>query len=86
MKKLGLLANPYRVEGAKHFRLRDFDPDDTGKLSPNRASAELQRGIEELSDLGFLLQALPDDPLQFWRYLAIEGTRGARRPVDNCTD
>jgi PPK2 family polyphosphate:nucleotide phosphotransferase len=51
MKNLGLLANRYRVEGAKHFRLRDFDPDDTGKLSPNRASAELQRGIEELSDL-----------------------------------
>jgi len=51
MKKLGLLANPYRVEGAKHFSLRDFDPEDTGKLSPNRAAAELQRGVEELSDL-----------------------------------
>jgi len=51
MKKLGLLANPYRIEGAKRFRLRDFDPGDTGKLSPNRAATELQRGVNQLSDL-----------------------------------
>ena len=51
MKKLGLLANPYRVESSTRFRLRDFDPGDTGKLSPKHAAAELQRGVNQLSDL-----------------------------------
>ena len=51
MKKLGLSANPYRIDGAKRFRLRDLDPGDTGKLSPNRAAGELQRGVNQLSDL-----------------------------------
>jgi PPK2 family polyphosphate:nucleotide phosphotransferase len=51
MKKLGQLAMPYRVEDGKHFRLRDFDPADTGKMrSKEHAAAELQRGIDLLRD------------------------------------
>ncbi len=52
MNKLGQLAKPYRVEDGKHFRLRDFHPGDTGTITSKRhAAAELQRGIEQLSDL-----------------------------------
>ncbi len=52
MKKLGQLAKPYRVENGKHFRLRDFDPGDTGKLrSKQHAAAALERGIDQLCDL-----------------------------------
>ena len=51
MKKLGQLANRYRVDGDKHFRLRDFDPGDTGKITSKLAAAELQRGVDELSEL-----------------------------------
>jgi len=51
MKKLGQLAKPYRVEEGKHFRLRDFDPGDTGKIrSKQHAAADLQRGVEQLRD------------------------------------
>ena len=51
-KKLGQLANPYRIENGKHFRLRNFDPADTGKLrSREHAAAALQRGVDELCDL-----------------------------------
>ena len=51
MKKLGRLAKPYRVEVGKHFRLRSFDPGDTGKMkSKEHAAAELQRGIDQLGD------------------------------------
>ena len=52
MKKLRQLAKPYRVEHGKHFRLRDFDPADTGKLrSKQHAAAALQRSIDQLSNL-----------------------------------
>ncbi len=51
MKKLGQLAESYRVEDGKHFRLRDFDPGDTGKMkSKQYAAGELQRGIDQLRD------------------------------------
>jgi len=51
MNNLGKLADSYRVEDGKHFRLRDFDPADTGKMrSKQHAAAELQRGIEQLSE------------------------------------
>jgi len=51
MKKLGQLAKPYRVEDGKHFRLRDFDPGDIGKIrSKQHAAAELQRGVDQLCD------------------------------------
>ena len=51
MKKLGQLAKPYRVDDGKQFRLRDFDPGDTGKLkSKEHAAVELQRGVDQLSE------------------------------------
>ena len=52
MKKLGKIAKPYRVEQGKHFRLKDFDPGDTGKLgSREEAAADLEAGVEQLRDL-----------------------------------
>jgi PPK2 family polyphosphate:nucleotide phosphotransferase len=52
MKKLGKIAKPYRVERGKHFRLKDFDPGDTGKLrSREEATADLEAGVEQLRDL-----------------------------------
>ena len=52
MQKLWQLAKPYRVEAGKHFRLRDFDPADMGKLrSKKHAAAVLQRGVDQLCDL-----------------------------------
>jgi PPK2 family polyphosphate:nucleotide phosphotransferase len=52
MKKLGQLAQAYRVEDGKRFRLKDFDPGDTGKMrSKEHAAAALQRSIDQLRDL-----------------------------------
>src|SRR5579872_3727123 len=52
MKKLGQLATQYRVEDGKHFRLKDFEPADTGKMrSKEHAAAALHRGIDQLQDL-----------------------------------
>jgi len=46
------LANPYRVEDGKKFRLKDFAPDDTGKIhSEPRAKKLLEQGITEMADL-----------------------------------
>jgi PPK2 family polyphosphate:nucleotide phosphotransferase len=46
------LAKPYRVAHGKKFRLKDFDPADTGKLhSKEDASGLLQKGIAALSEL-----------------------------------
>jgi PPK2 family polyphosphate:nucleotide phosphotransferase len=46
------LANPYRVEHGKKFRLKDFNPADTGKLrSKEDASGLLQKGIAALAEL-----------------------------------
>ncbi len=52
LKKLGKFCATYRVEDAKQFRLRDFDPADTGKLrSREQAAAALQKGVAQLSEL-----------------------------------
>jgi PPK2 family polyphosphate:nucleotide phosphotransferase len=46
------LAKPYSVTQGKKFRLKDFNPADTGKLhSKEDASALLQKGIASLSEL-----------------------------------
>ena len=46
------LAKPYRVSEGKKFRLKDFDPADTGKLhSKENAQELLQKGIAALSEL-----------------------------------
>src|ERR1700680_3343127 len=44
-------AKPYRIEHGKKFRLKDFDPADTGGLhSKERAEELLQKGIASMSD------------------------------------
>jgi PPK2 family polyphosphate:nucleotide phosphotransferase len=46
------LANPYRIDNGKHFRLRDFDPADTGKWrSKEHAEEMLQRGVAQMAEL-----------------------------------
>ena len=48
------LSKPYRVTNGKKFRLKDFDPRDTGDLKSAdkpRAQEALQTGIEALAEL-----------------------------------
>ncbi len=46
------LANAYRVHSGKHFRLKDFDPADTGHLkSKEHAEEALQQGICRMAEL-----------------------------------
>lgn len=46
------LVKPYRVEDGKKFRLKDFDPADTGHLhSKDHAKELLERGIAEMAEL-----------------------------------
>ena len=50
--KTGKIANTYCVESGKHFRLKDFDPGDTGHWrSEEHASEALQEGILRTADL-----------------------------------
>jgi PPK2 family polyphosphate:nucleotide phosphotransferase len=52
MKQLGKLAKAYRVERGKHFKLKDFDPADTGGIrSKERATPAMQKSLEQLADL-----------------------------------
>jgi PPK2 family polyphosphate:nucleotide phosphotransferase len=45
------LVKPYRVEDGTKFRLKDFDPGDTGKIhSKGHAEQLLAKGIESLTD------------------------------------
>jgi PPK2 family polyphosphate:nucleotide phosphotransferase len=51
-------AETYRVETGKHFRLKDFDPADTGHWqSKESASETLQKGIARTADLQVKLYA-----------------------------
>jgi PPK2 family polyphosphate:nucleotide phosphotransferase len=46
------LAKPYRIDDGKGFRLKDFDPADTGKLhSKENAEELLEKGVAALSEL-----------------------------------
>ena len=46
------LAKPYRVDDGKKFRLKDFDPGDTGHLrSKEHAEKLLQQGIVSMAEL-----------------------------------
>jgi PPK2 family polyphosphate:nucleotide phosphotransferase len=45
------LAKTYRVDGGKQFRLKDFDPADTGGWRQERAQEELQKGILRTAEL-----------------------------------
>jgi len=50
--KTSKLAKTYRVESGKHFRLKDFDPADTGHLhSKEHAESALQQGIVRTAEL-----------------------------------
>jgi PPK2 family polyphosphate:nucleotide phosphotransferase len=54
------LAAPYRVTNGKKFRLKDFDPADTGDLKSAdkpRAKEALQTGVEALAELQDVLYA-----------------------------
>ena len=52
MKQLEKLAKAYCVERGKHFKLKDFDPADTGGIrSKERATAALEKSLEQLADL-----------------------------------
>jgi PPK2 family polyphosphate:nucleotide phosphotransferase len=50
--KTGKLAQDFRVDSGKHFRLKDFDPADTGHWrSKERAEDALREGIERTAEL-----------------------------------
>ena len=54
------LCHCYRVDDGRRFRLKDFDPEDTGKLTEgdkNSAKEALQEGVKSLSCLQDLLYA-----------------------------
>ena len=52
------LMNPYRVEDGRHFRLKDFDPADTGHLhSEEQAREHLQKYVARTEDLQAKLYA-----------------------------
>jgi PPK2 family polyphosphate:nucleotide phosphotransferase len=56
--KTGKLAKSYRIDGGKHFRLKDFDPADTGHLhSIDQAQEHLQKDIVRMTDLQAKLYA-----------------------------
>jgi len=67
MKTLDKLAKPYRVEHGRHFRLKDFDPGDTGEFqSKEQASEALQEGISRLIALQDRLYAQ-----EYWAVLLL---------------
>ncbi len=50
--KTGKLAKPYRIDDGKHFRLKDFDPADTGPWrSKEHAAEKLHNDIARLEEL-----------------------------------
>jgi PPK2 family polyphosphate:nucleotide phosphotransferase len=50
--KTDKLANTFRVDSGKHFRLKDFDPADTGHWrSKEHAAQALQQGIARMAEL-----------------------------------
>ncbi len=56
--KIAKLSNAYRIEDGKHFRLKDFDPADTGHLrSEEEATDHLQKYIAHTEDLQAKLYA-----------------------------
>jgi len=54
----GKLAKPYEIDDGDKFRLKDFDPGDTGKFrSSNEAEGMLQKGVAKLEELQSKLYA-----------------------------
>ena len=53
LKRIGKLVDPYRVTRGKKFRLKDFDPGDTGDLGSDQkpmAGELLEKGIQWLAE------------------------------------
>ena len=53
LKRIGKLVDPYRVTRGKKFRLKDFDPGDTGGLGSDQkpmAGELLEKGIQWLAE------------------------------------
>jgi len=58
MSWAGKLVKPYRVQDGQKFRMKDFDPDDTGHVhSKEHATKLLQQGIASMADLQDKLHA-----------------------------
>lgn len=56
--KTNKLARSFRIDNGKHFRLKDFDPADTGNWkSEDDAKEQLQKDIEKMADLQAKLYA-----------------------------
>lgn len=56
--KTDKLANTFRVDGGKHFRLKDFDPEFTGHWkSKEHATEALERGVARTAELQDMLYA-----------------------------
>jgi PPK2 family polyphosphate:nucleotide phosphotransferase len=56
--KTAKLAKSYRIDDGKHFRLKDFDPADTGHLhSADHAKEHVQKDIARMEDLQAKLYA-----------------------------
>ncbi len=56
--KTDKLANTFRVDGGKHFRLKDYDPADTGHWkSKEHAVDALEKGITRTAELQDMLYA-----------------------------
>jgi PPK2 family polyphosphate:nucleotide phosphotransferase len=56
--KTNKLAKAYRIENGKHFRLKDYDPADTGKWnSGDEAKQQLQEDVSRLEELQAKLYA-----------------------------
>jgi PPK2 family polyphosphate:nucleotide phosphotransferase len=56
--KAGKLADKYRVDGGKHFRLKDFDPADTAHWkSKENAAGALQEQVVRTAELQDMLYA-----------------------------
>ena len=49
--KLSKFCDPFRIDDGGDFRLKDFDPADTGDVSKEEADVLLQQGIELISGL-----------------------------------
>jgi PPK2 family polyphosphate:nucleotide phosphotransferase len=54
MSEMRRFVRPYRIQHGAKFRLKDFDPGDTGRLNSefkDEAKAALRRGVEQLAEL-----------------------------------
>ena len=60
------LAEKYRVDDGRGFRLRRIDPRETSGIEEDEFDGLLERGIERLADLGYDVTKLQPVP-QRWQ-------------------